>query len=436
MPDESKVLRIGQWRVDPNLDELSREGQTIRLEPRPMRLLLYLAANAGQVVEVRRLLDEVWPNVIVTPGSVYQAIADLRRILGDHTERPSYIENLPRRGYRLVAPVTPWNAANSAAPSDSTAVGSSPMTSAPIPAEVKSVSASPDRLADTGTEAVAAAKPLPAGRLRRSALLGGVALAAVIVAGIAFDAFWRVHHMPVTGVPAAGKTEVLVTPATFAPPPHSIAVLPFVNLSGDKEQEYFSDGLTEELLNSLSRINELQVAGRTSSFYFKGEHADLATIAHKLNVATVLEGGVRRSAHTVRVSAQLINAETGFHLWSETYDRDLGDVLKLQTEIATAVASAEIRRPRSSLVGRTIRPRLTLTCAAPKRRPPTTAWRICRPRSLPILKRSASIPITRSLSPVDPLRFRSVPYSPSPVAKESWPQRKPMRRTQLPWRRR
>ena len=340
MPDESKVLRIGQWRVDPNLDELSREGQTIRLEPRPMRLLLYLAANAGQVVEVRRLLDEVWPNVIVTPGSVYQAIADLRRILGDHTERPSYIENLPRRGYRLVAPVTPWNAANSAAPSDSTAVGSSPMTSAPIPAEVKSVSASPDRLAYTGTEAVAAAKPLPAGRLRRSALLGGVALAAVIVAGIAFDAFWRVHHMPVTGVPAAGKTEVLVTPATFAPPPHSIAVLPFVNLSGDKEQEYFSDGLTEELLNSLSRINELQVAGRTSSFYFKGEHVDLATIAHKLNVATVLEGGVRRSAHTVRVSAQLINAETGFHLWSETYDRDLGDVLKLQTEIATAVASA------------------------------------------------------------------------------------------------
>ena len=92
MPDESEVLRIGQWRVDPKLDELSREGQTIRLEPRPMRLLLYLAANAGQVVEVRRLLDEVWPNVIVTPGSVYQAIADLRRILGDHTEHPSYIE--------------------------------------------------------------------------------------------------------------------------------------------------------------------------------------------------------------------------------------------------------------------------------------------------------------------------------------------------------
>jgi TolB-like protein len=130
-----------------------------------------------------------------------------------------------------------------------------------------------------------------------------------------------------------------VTPA-FNPPAHSIAVLPFTNMSGDKQQDYFSDGLSEELLNSLARINELQVAARTSSFYFKGEHADLATIAHKLNVASVLEGSVRRSGHTIRVTAQLNNALTGYHLWSQTYDRDLGDVLKLQTDIATAVASA------------------------------------------------------------------------------------------------
>ncbi len=111
-------------------------------------------------------------------------------------------------------------------------------------------------------------------------------------------------------------------------------------MSGDKEQDYFSDGLSEELLNSLARINELQVAARTSSFYFKGEHADLATIAHKLNVASVLEGSVRRSGHTIRVTAQLNNAVTGYHLWSQTYDRDLGDVLKLQTDIANAVANA------------------------------------------------------------------------------------------------
>jgi TolB-like protein/Flp pilus assembly protein TadD len=117
-------------------------------------------------------------------------------------------------------------------------------------------------------------------------------------------------------------------------------VLPFVNMSGDKEQDYFSDGLSEELLNSLARISELQVAARTSSFYFKGEHADLSTIAHKLNVASILEGSVRRSGHTVRVTAQLNNAATGFHMWSQTYDRDLSDMLQLQTEIATAVAGA------------------------------------------------------------------------------------------------
>jgi len=128
--------------------------------------------------------------------------------------------------------------------------------------------------------------------------------------------------------------------ARFAPPPHSVAVLPFVNMSGDKEQEYFSDGLTEELLNALAEINELQVAARTSAFSFKGKDTDIGTIARKLNVGAVLEGSVRRSGNTVRITTQLINAATGYRLWSHTYDRDLGDVLKLETEIAGAVASA------------------------------------------------------------------------------------------------
>jgi TolB-like protein len=140
---------------------------------------------------------------------------------------------------------------------------------------------------------------------------------------------------------ALSKRGAEVAPATaFSPPPHSLAVLPFVNLSGDKEQEYFSDGLTEELLNSLSEINELQIAARTSAFSFKGKDTDIGTIARKLNVGAVLEGSVRRSEHTIRITAQLDNAVTGFRLWSKTYDRDLGDVLKLQTEIATSVASA------------------------------------------------------------------------------------------------
>ena len=173
-----------------------------------------------------------------------------------------------------------------------------------------------------------------------------IAVLAVALAYFVVDKFWISKRFPATESTASpGEQAVPRTgapPATvpaFNPPPHSIAVLPFANMSGDKEQEYFSDGLTEELLNSLARINELQVAGRTSSFYFKGERADLNTIARKLNVASVLEGSVRRSGNTVRISAQLINAISGFHAWSQTYDRDLGDVLKLQTEIANSVAN-------------------------------------------------------------------------------------------------
>jgi serine/threonine protein kinase/TolB-like protein len=181
--------------------------------------------------------------------------------------------------------------------------------------------------------------------LRNRTLVGvsTVALAA-IVATVGY-ALYRESRAEVT-VSAKTLAVVPATPspastvAAFAPPAHSIAVLPFVNMSGDKGQEYFSDGLTEELLNSLSRITELQVAARTSAFSFKGKDTDIGTIARKLNVGAVLEGSVRRSAHTVRISAQLINAVTGFHLWSQTYDRNLGDILALQTEIANAVASA------------------------------------------------------------------------------------------------
>jgi TolB-like protein len=166
-----------------------------------------------------------------------------------------------------------------------------------------------------------------------------ILIALMLVAG---SALWLVsrHERAAVAMRATSAGGTGTAEASFSPPPHSIAVLPFVNISGDKEQEYFSDGLTEELLNSLSRINELQVAARTSAFYFKGEHVDLSTIAHKLNVASVLEGSVRRSGRTIRVTAQLNNAVTGFHMWSQTYDRDLGDVLALQADIANAVTEA------------------------------------------------------------------------------------------------
>jgi TolB-like protein/tetratricopeptide (TPR) repeat protein len=169
-------------------------------------------------------------------------------------------------------------------------------------------------------------EPVRASQRSKPVLLAIVAVVLATLAYFVADKFWISKH--------------LAASTAFNPPPHSIAVLPFANMSGDKDQEYFSDGLTEELLNSLSEINELQVAARTSAFSFKGTNTDIGTIARKLNVGAVLEGSVRRSANTIRITAQLINAVTGFHLWSKTYDRDLGDVLKLQTEIATEVASA------------------------------------------------------------------------------------------------
>jgi TolB-like protein/Flp pilus assembly protein TadD len=129
-------------------------------------------------------------------------------------------------------------------------------------------------------------------------------------------------------------------PVAFTPPPHSLAVLPFVNMSGDPQQDYFSDGLSEELLNSLAAIRDLQVAARTSSFHFKGSDVDLSEVAHKLNVGAVLEGSVRKDGNHVRITAELINAITGYHLWSQRYDRDLKNILALQTEIATAVTKA------------------------------------------------------------------------------------------------
>jgi TolB-like protein/Tfp pilus assembly protein PilF/predicted Ser/Thr protein kinase len=185
-------------------------------------------------------------------------------------------------------------------------------------------------------------------RVRTNAVLGGAIIAVVAALGLSYWALNRLliptRVVVVTqGVPSDAQptaSHATTTVATFSPPPHSIAVLPFVNISGDKEQQYFSDGLTEELLDSLSRINELQVAARTSSFSFQGEHPDILTVARKLNVASVLEGSVRRSGKTIRITAQLDNAVTGFHFWSQTYDRDLGDVLKLQTEIADAVTTA------------------------------------------------------------------------------------------------
>ena len=173
-------------------------------------------------------------------------------------------------------------------------------------------------------------------------LLAIVAMTAIVLGYFAVAHFAR-SKRAAGAAPTPGLSPGEVSPSAalppFTPPAHSVAVLPFTNMSGDPDQEYFSDGLSEELLNSLAHVDVLRVPARTSSFSFKGKDVDIATVARKLNVGAVLEGSVRRSGHRVRVTAQLIDAVTGFHLWSETYDEDLTDVLTVQKNIALAVAA-------------------------------------------------------------------------------------------------
>ena len=144
---------------------------------------------------------------------------------------------------------------------------------------------------------------------------------------------------------SAVEKSTAVAPAATATPTadgqrSSIAVLPFVNMSNDPEQEYFSDGMTEELLNALARVKALKVAARTSAFSFKGKDVDVRDVGRKLNVATVLEGSVRKAGDRLRITAQLIDVETGYHLWSETYDRELTDIFDIQDDITSQIVGA------------------------------------------------------------------------------------------------
>ncbi|KQW94001.1 transcriptional regulator [Massilia sp. Root418] len=290
----SAKLRVGAWCVDAALSEMTRDGETVRLEPRMLRLLLCLTARPGEIVSAEELLSQVWPGVVVTPDSVYQAIASLRRLLGDDPKQPRYVVTLPRQGYRMVAEVAPWTA--SPTPQAS-------LPAAPLP------------------PAVAAAAPAAPGRNRRSWLLAAGA------AAVAGAAFWLAETH-------AGK------PPSRAPAQNSVAVLPFADLTDGMGHETFADGMTEELIDRFSKIPGLKVPGPTSSFYYKGKQIAPAGIARELGVSYILDGSVRKSGNTLRVAARLFKADNGFIIWSGTYDKPVDDLLMVQDDIADAVAKA------------------------------------------------------------------------------------------------
>jgi len=249
-------LRIADLRVDPALDEICKAGCTIKLEPKAMQLLICLAERAGEVVSVEELLDLVWKDVVVSPDSVYAAVAALRRTLGDDPKTPKYIANVVRRGYRLIAPVSPWE--------DPPAV---PPASAASP--------TPD-------------KP-------------------------------------------------------------SILVMPFANLSGDPAQNYFSDGITEDIITELSRFRLLAVRSRSVSFRYRGVAADLKQIARELNVRFVVEGSVRRIGERIRIGVQLVDAETGNDIWVEKFDQRSDEIFAVLDRVVQTLVSTLVGRVQVSL---------------------------------------------------------------------------------------
>ena len=263
-----RTIKVGDWAVSPAQNLLERDGQSVKLKPRAMDVLVYLADHAGEVVSTDELISTVWQGRVVGDGTVYQSINQLRQALGDSTAKAGYIETIAKRGYRLVADV---------------------------------------ELIPGGVD------------LQQPRRWIGVAAMAVVVAAVLLVVISNLRNDDV---------------------PASIAVLPFADMSPNGDHEYFGDGIADELLNELVRLDGLRVAGRTSSFSFKGSNEDLKVIGEALRVGSILEGSIRKDGDRVRVTAQLIDASDGYHLWSETYDRELADIFAIQEEIATSVSGA------------------------------------------------------------------------------------------------
>jgi len=285
----TRGFRFDDFELDVRAGELRKHGLKLRLQGQPLQVLAALLSRAGDVVTREELRAQIWTadTFVDFDHSLHNAIARLREALGDSAETPRYIETLPRRGYRFIAPVE-----GIAAPSPSASTQPEPARETPV-------------------------DPKP----HKSRTLLAATILTVIVMGLGF---WLARKA--------------TPPTSAAQRLNSIAVLPLSNLSGDPSEEFFADGMTDQLITDLARVGSLRVISRTSVMPYKSTKKSLPEIARELNVDAIVEGSVIRSGQRVRVTAQLLQAPTDQHLWAETYDRDLGDVLKLQGEVADAIA--------------------------------------------------------------------------------------------------
>ncbi|HTT01470.1 MAG TPA: winged helix-turn-helix domain-containing protein [Steroidobacteraceae bacterium] len=286
--------QIGTWIADPSADTLTRGSECQKIEPRMMRLLLCLAEASGKVVSQEQLLAEVWAGVIVGPASVYQSVSQLRKVLGDTSTPPSYIETIARKGYRLIAPAT-------ALPSSE-------------PASRVRGAANADADATTGVPAAQSPRRRPIARWMPSLGVGAL----LIGLGVAAFLWWR-------------PTSVAAAP--------SIAVLPLVDMTAGKSQQPFCDGFTEELSNWLAQIPTLRVVARSSASAFRNKPTDAREIGRVLGTTHVLEGSLRRSGNVLRVTIQLVATRDGYNVWSSSYDAPVTDALDVQEQVAHAVAN-------------------------------------------------------------------------------------------------
>jgi TolB-like protein/DNA-binding winged helix-turn-helix (wHTH) protein/Tfp pilus assembly protein PilF len=298
-------IRFGIFELEPRSGELRKAGRLVRLRPQAFSVLAILASQGGQLVTREELQEQVWGSnaPVDFEHGLNLCIREIRAALNDDAESPRYIQTLPKRGYRFIAPVE--------------------ATPPPIP--------------EFGTPLglpVAVEAPPSSTRWRLTPRLLTVIAAALFL----FVLF------VLTFIGPGGWRDRIA--AYFAPPIRSIAVLPLENFSGDIQQEYFTDGMTDALITELGRMGTepgaLRVISRTSTMQYKRVRKPLQQIAKELNVDAVVEGSVQRSGERVGINVQLIDARTDRHLWARAYERDLGDILSLQHEVAQAIGN-EIR---------------------------------------------------------------------------------------------
>ena len=303
----SDPIGIGKWTFYPDLLKLEREDRKEKLEPRAAQLLLYFTRNPDKACTRQSLIENAWPNRVVGDEVLTTAVNKLRKALGDDSHNPLYIETIPKVGYRFVA-------------------------------EVKKL----EKQSQNEAEAKLAAdkeKDEPLVSLKAT-----ISIAVVILVSIAL-VFLLNDRESVSKPPFQNQLNdqeenpsESVTQVSGINP--SIAVLPFVNISEDVDQEYFVDGITEDIITDLSRISSLRVLARNTTFRYKGQSLDLNDIANELNVSHILEGSVRKVGNNLRISARLFDASTAQSLWAERYDRKLEGVFKVQDDVTHNIVTS------------------------------------------------------------------------------------------------